>query len=263
MGHAPTHLLRPRRIFTSLALGLAMVITTTALLATFLFPGRSTVVRSPRIDAFPPTYLAPIAPPLTEISKTKPTNGLGGIPLLGSINPGVDSIEYSYGPAFWSDTYRPWDTTVTDEPPTVRLSRYRFGWPMRMLSMDDITTGQSIADPVVMAYHQRAYALAAADRGLNRPAWIPRFIPLHRIPIAVNWTGLAVNTAFWSAVCFLLLSCRPLIRSHIHRRRTRRSLCPTCRYEIQSLPTCPECGQVNNPTSPPSTSQAKWREANG
>jgi hypothetical protein len=255
MGHAPAKLFRPRRILASLAIGLVMMTTTTALLATFLFPRSSTVVRSPRIDAFPPTYLAPIAPPLTEISKTKPTSVFGGIPLLGTINPGVDSIEYSYGPAFWSDTYRPWDTTVTEEPPTVRLSRYRFGWPMRMLHMDDITTGQSIADPVVMAFHQRAYALAAHHRGLNRPAWIPSFIPLHRIPIAINWTGLAVNTACWGAVCFLLLSCRPLIRFHIHRRRARRGLCPTCRYELQSLPTCPECGQPNDPAAPPPPQQ--------
>ena len=255
MGHAPPNLLRPRRIAASLALGLATSLALSMLLATVLLPSHWTSKTILDHTKIAPTYLAPIAPDLVEAFVGVPAHYASGEPLLGGSNLGVDMMVFSYGASAWSATFQPWDPLVTPEPTNVELTRFRFGWPMRMLSMDDITTGASTNISLVRDYHQRAYALAAADRGLNRPAWIPRVIPLHRIPIAVNWTGLAVNTACWSAVCFLLLSCRPLIQSHIRRRRTRRGLCPTCRYELQSLPTCPECGQPNQPAGPPQSQQ--------
>ncbi|MCC5823103.1 MAG: hypothetical protein LAT64_10130 [Phycisphaerales bacterium] len=237
MPRTPRHTALAITALISLALGFLITIGTAALLFTVLFPTTWTVTGSLPIDQTPPTYLAPIAPPLTEIYRTTASGPLDAVPL-----PGVDSIVFEYGPSLWSDAYQPWDPAASSDPTFVSLTRYRFGWPRRFLSMDSITTGQSVADPVVMAYHQRANDLAAEHRGLNRPAWVPRFIPIHRVPAVVDRTNLAINTAFWALICFGLIQCRYLIKAAIRRRRTRRGLCARCRYELQGLNTCPECG---------------------
>lgn len=246
MGHAPIKFLRPRRIVASLVLGVVVTIALCMLLAAFFLPSdwvtKSTLDKS----TLPPTFVAQIAPELMDVTLVVPAHRSSGEPLLGGLNLGIDLIVYSYGGTPWDTNFQPWDPATSPEPTYVDLTRFRFGWPMRTLSMDEVSTGASTAIPQVRAYHQRAYALAAADRGLNRPAWIPRFIPLHRIPIAVNWTALGINTLVWGAVCYLLLSCRPLIKSHTRRNRARRGLCPSCRYDLQGLPTCPECGPVSS-----------------
>ncbi len=151
-------------------------------------------------------------------------------------------VVYSYGSADFTQKATPWDPTVSDIPNAVSLSRFRFGWPMRMLHFDDFTTGQSTINPLVAAYHQKGYQLAGRHRGLDRPSWLPGFIPLYRVPIALNWFALVVNVLAWSAICYALLSCRPLIRAWIQRRRRSLGLCVTCKYPLEELAQCPECG---------------------
>ncbi len=246
MGHAPAKLFRPRRILASLALGLATSIAVCLLLATVLFPSHWTSKTTLDHTKIAPTYLAPIAPDLVEAFILVPGRRASDKPLLWGTNLGVDQVVYSYGSSMWSGAFQPWNPLTTDEPTSVTLTRYRFGWPFRMLSVDEITTLANPNFSPVTDYYQRAHDLAGLHAGLNAPRWMPSSLKLDRIPIFVHCIPLVVNTACWATLWFAILAC---MNAHIHRRRTRRGLCPTCRYDLQSLPTCPECGQASTPNA--------------
>ena len=152
----------------------------------------------------------------------------------------------------WSGAFQPWNPLTSREPTSVTLTRHRFGWPLRMLSVDEITTLADQSFSPVTDYNERAHDLAGLRAGLKAPRWMPSSLKLDRIPTFVYWIPLAVNTACWATLWFAILA---WANAHIRHRRTRRSLCPTCRYELQSLPTCPECGQPNQPAGPPQSQQ--------
>ncbi len=245
MGNTRTTLIRPRRLIASIALAPLIVCAVTLLLATVLFPTHWTTKATLPPSSMPPTYLAPIGPELTGVYIAVPAVPTRGDPLLGGVNLGVDFVSYTYGDSILNPAFQPWDPAVTPDPPSVELTRFRFGWPRRIVSLDDISTGASVADPAVMAYHRRAYALAKEYRGLNRPRWMPRFIPVYRIPVVVNWSNFAVNTAAMTPVAFALLCIPPALRAIRRRRRARRGRCPACGYDLQTLTTCPECGPTD------------------
>lgn len=245
MGHNRTTLIRPRCLIASIALAPLIVCAVTLLLATVLFPTNWTTKSTLPPSSMPPTYLAPIAPDLKEVHIAIPASPSSGGPLFGGVNLGVDFISYAYGDSAFNPAFQPWDPAVTPDPPFVELTRFRFGWPRRIVSLDDISTGTSIADPAVMAYHRRAYALAKEHRGLNRPRWMPRFIPVYRIPVVVNWPNFAVNTTAMTPVAFVLLCIPPALRAIRRGRRARRGRCPACGYDVQTLTTCPECGPAD------------------
>lgn len=75
----------------------------------------------------------------------------------------------------------------------------------------------------------------------------PMLHPLghHSLPLMPLWPGFAVNTAFYAAsIATLWLT----IGGGLHllgtkKRRRKRGLCESCGYDIQGLPTCPECGR--------------------
>jgi hypothetical protein len=230
------------RMLACLPIGLAISFAVCALLATFLFPSHWRFQKSIPPSAMPPTYLAPMAPELREITRSVPNKYPDDEPVLWGLNIGVDLVCYTYGDSIYVPDSCWWDPLVSHEPPCVALIRYRFGWPLRMMSMDEIET---IADPsnsVVAEFHQRARTLAGEHRGMSRPAWLPRSIPLWRVPIAVRWGSLAVNTLVWALFCYLVLSVGGwLIRRKISGRRARRGLCTGCGYEIDGLMVCPEC----------------------
>jgi len=214
---------------------------TTGLVMTWLQPSSWTLQADLNPAEIEPQYIEPIAPRLSSATVAIPAGG-GGEALLGGVNLGVDSLTFEYGASIWDLNYQPWDPSVSDEPTNVSLIRYRFGWPMRFLSYDDISTGASVNNPVVMAYHQRAYGLAGVRRGLDRPSWLPGFIPLYRVPIAVDWWHLAVNLLLWTLVAFALLGLRPLVRRWIRTRRLKGGVCVGCCYPLEDLKICPECG---------------------
>ncbi|MFG0244762.1 MAG: hypothetical protein ACF8MF_01755 [Phycisphaerales bacterium JB052] len=231
-----------KRIGLALVLGVVLCLLSTALLLTYL--KSSSWVSSgptPNPESFQATYLDPIAPELVEVRHHSPSIGNGSFPLSG-INLGADMVSYSYGISLWDKGYTPWDPTVDAEPTSVNIMRYRFGWPMRMLSYDDISTGASIAIPSVASYHQRAYQLAGNHRGLDRPGWVPGFIPLYRVPTMIRWDGVVINTLAWACVGYALLSTVPLIRAGIAHRRMQRGVCVVCQYQLDDLQQCPECG---------------------
>lgn len=230
------------RTLICLPIGLAISFAVCALLATFLFPSHWRFQKSIPPSAMPPTYLAAIAPELREITLSVPNNHPDDRPILWGLNVGVDVVCYAYGDSMWDRRARRWDPVASPLPTSVELVRYRFGWPLRMVSMDEVTTGADPSSSVVAEFHQRAFALAREHRGMSRPAWLPRSIPLWRVPIAVRWGSLAVNTLVWAFFCYLVLSVGGwLIRRKISGRRARRGLCTACGYEMAGLMVCPEC----------------------
>jgi len=62
----------------------------------------------------------------------------------------------------------------------------------------------------------------------------------YTFPIAPLWPGFAINTLFYAAVCWLLLSAPFALRRRLRRRRGR---CPACAYPVGTSDVCTECGQ--------------------
>ena len=54
------------------------------------------------------------------------------------------------------------------------------------------------------------------------------------------WLGFAVNTLFYAAILWLLISVPFVLRRFI---RVRRSLCPACAYPMGESAVCSECGR--------------------
>ena len=234
---------------SSVVLGAVLCLLWTSLLFTYLRPNSWTSNKGALpLDNFEPTYIEPIAPELTQIMRLTPTPGSGRY-LIFNVDVGISLEMYTYGTTKVSRTMIPGsraaplrDPTQSDIPDAVGISRYQYGWPFRMLSFDEITTGLSTTDPLVMAYHQKAYDLAGAHRGLDRPAWLPSFIPLYRVPIAFNWFALILNVLAWSVISYAILSIRPMLRALIVHRRRKLGLCCNCKYTLEGLTQCPECG---------------------
>lgn len=238
-----------RRIAASIVVGLALCTLWTILLFTYL-PTNSwtSKIGALPLENFDPTYLEPIAPDLLQVMRLSPTPGRGFY-LIYNVDLGINKTMYGYRDTTVSRPRQPgspvvitWDPTQSEIPDAVSLSRYQFGWPFRMLSYDEITTGLSTNDPLVAAYHQKVDALAGAHRGLDRPAWLPSSIPLRRVPIAVNWVALFLNVVVWSVISFAILSIRPMIHAISVRRRKKLGLCIKCKYPLEGLSRCPECG---------------------
>lgn len=66
---------------------------------------------------------------------------------------------------------------------------------------------------------------------------------IRALPLRPIWPGLLFNTLFYATLWSMPFI--PRIARHFrgnHRRKRHR--CPTCNYDLRSLPTktCPECG---------------------
>jgi hypothetical protein len=85
--------------------------------------------------------------------------------------------------------------------------------------------------------------------GFTIRGWTPRygFEPEidSEVPVQVLWPGFALDTAFYAAIAFTLLSAPPAIRRH---RRRARGRCPACGYDLNGSTSavCPECGVTPN-----------------
>lgn len=64
-----------------------------------------------------------------------------------------------------------------------------------------------------------------------------RYLPL--LPI---WRTFIPNVVIFAFLFELLLLCKRLNSKRIRSKRSRRGLCIQCRYELNGLETCPECG---------------------
>ncbi len=84
-----------------------------------------------------------------------------------------------------------------------------------------------------------AYALLAGSgtRGavrVNRTAYLWGLVPARPL-----WPGFSVNTLFYAATLWMLMSLLIALRRH---RRIRRGLCGACAYPMGESGACSECG---------------------
>lgn len=103
------------------------------------------------------------------------------------------------------------------------------GWPMlafRYTRVDELKSNGQLT-------------LVSSD-GLLLLPWVPAGWRSD-LPLRPLWRGFAVNTILcagllWVVVAGLIALCR--------ERRTRRGLCPSCRYPRGTSPVCTECGEL-------------------
>ena len=61
------------------------------------------------------------------------------------------------------------------------------------------------------------------------------------LPLRPTWPGFALDTAFYTAIAFILWTAPGVVRRCLRRARGH---CPACGYDLKDSPsaTCPECG---------------------
>lgn len=188
-----------------------------------------------------PRYLGDLVPKLTKAEKRRPDmefcRGLGRTHLFQF---SVDIITYTYG-----DIEEAWIIERDgDRPPGAQIWRYRFGWPIRAVYMDDPSLNYSIIDGAANAQDVLSYLDRMVDRtgyrsGLQSPKLFPCWMEHHYIPIAPLWFGILVDTIFWGTCWLIPGAIWRTIRTY---RRKRRGVCISCGYMIEDLEICPECG---------------------
>lgn len=60
------------------------------------------------------------------------------------------------------------------------------------------------------------------------------------LPLRPIWPGFAINTAFYTAIVWVLFIAPFKVR---RLRRIKHGLCPTCAYPVGTNPRCTECGK--------------------
>jgi len=155
---------------------------------------------------------------------------------------GMDCVSYKYQAADASPMdialWKPGNSPML----SVELNRDRFGWPMRMVSREQYDT-LIAATPGNNTQLDELNDMGIYRRGIKLP-WTraATFNPVY-LPIQIRWTGLAVNTLFWSLWWLIPAWLLQTLRA---RRRLRRGLCPVCGYTVEELDICPECGCTNS-----------------
>ncbi len=111
------------------------------------------------------------------------------------------------------------------------------GWPLRCLAGRS-DSSRTIGASGTSSWHaQDAWIVDIPKSGGPTEFLTNRaFLPLRPV-----WTGLLLNSAFFSACWAMTLFGIPMARRQMRRRRGR---CPTCAYDLNhNLATgCPECG---------------------
>lgn len=134
----------------------------------------------------------------------------------------------------------PWVNTIS---PRARADRVLSGWPLVALESQEYSeagheppwhTVINLSSVTIRYSNWRAGL--QADVGSAAPGWsIPTVLP-----VAPLWIRFMVDTVFWGAVGWVLLSGPGTVR---RVRRIRRGLCSACGYPIGISPVCTECGK--------------------
>ena len=130
------------------------------------------------------------------------------------------------------------------EDVTYAIMERRYGIPWRsMHSFHSRVWGapQVMADPNFPVHSQPDFPPLA--RGIDIPAWIPRWIHWRTLPLRPMWPGFLYSTLVYGAFAWLLLCIPGFLRTRRQLRRLRRGLCIYCKYPVDNMAVCPECGK--------------------
>lgn len=77
----------------------------------------------------------------------------------------------------------------------------------------------------------------------RRQVWLGSWTDVTLYPYQPMFPGLIFNTLLYGAALFVIFQTTRHYAGRYRRwSRLARGLCPTCKYDIRGLPTCPECG---------------------
>jgi hypothetical protein len=123
---------------------------------------------------------------------------------------------------------------AADDVPRGRILFETRGWPARAVWCEYRYGAKTVLPLEVRG----AIVLTGVHRAFRSGVFggVPRTLPYRPI-----WSGLAINTGFWTAVVAPLVFAPTLIR---RIRRRRAGACPACGYDLIGTPgpVCPECG---------------------
>jgi hypothetical protein len=111
------------------------------------------------------------------------------------------------------------------------------GWPM--LALSSFQQFETSGPTGSTTEHSTGVA-----RGIPIGAWRSEaargsILSFGYLPVAILPLGFLINTLFYTAITGGAHTAFVAVR---RRRRSRRGHCPTCNYDLATLPTCPECG---------------------
>ncbi len=112
--------------------------------------------------------------------------------------------------------------SVVEGQNTYFLSEFRFGFPAKSLSCYQLSSGRPRTS------WSPSWSFAMEFAGSSYP-----------LPTRPLWLGFAANTVFYAT--FLWLLCSGLLVV-LRRGRSKRALCPRCKYPCGDSPVCTECG---------------------
>jgi hypothetical protein len=191
------------------------------------------------VELTPPSYIEPFAPPFSH-SKTYRTEvkSIDSAVLDLLPNFGADRTEFKFKDPDQDRTA--WDVNTLDQiPAIVFVSRSHFGWPFRAMHYDIIMIDNGGTREHIKTYFGLVENAAGINIGLETPKWWPAGETNYRLPLKPIWIGFVLNAILFASI-WITLAC--LTRKAITSSRKRKGLCAACKYELQDLATCPECG---------------------
>ena len=131
------------------------------------------------------------------------------------------------------------DDTLNVEIHHMYYSGARYGWPFRCVGTSSRSTKTNTKSSGMWTMGQEQIKT-------HEPTWYFHGIPtgmrnryLSTIPIQVLPLGMAVNSLFFSVLIFGSLR---LAQAVIREHRKHRGICEECKYPLNDLEQCPECG---------------------
>jgi hypothetical protein len=126
-----------------------------------------------------------------------------------------------------------------------RFVVWTFGWPLPCVSYEDACDSLDVSGFPPGAWQQWGNLgppPAGAATGLQPYYWsVP--IGKQRLPLLPALPALACNAVVYTVPWLVVVMLLSPVRRHF---RSRRGLCPSCRYKLAGLPpgsACPECGE--------------------